>query len=152
MKDKVFTVIIPTYNRSHLVLETLDSLIEQTYRPIEIILIDDGSTDNTNEVVENWKMINDDDIKLSICIIYQKNMGPSAARNRGIQESSGAYILFLDSDDKLYPQCLEIFVAAFKSRKADLIICGYDIFDDYTGQIKKKVFGRPDESQIELVL
>lgn len=152
MKDELFSIIIPTYNRSHFIVEALDSVISQTYRPIEIVLIDDGSTDNTRNVVRDWFKAYEDDSKLSLRYIYQQNMGPSAARNRGIQEVPSGYVLFFDSDDRLYPQCLDKFAAAFKSRKADLVVSGYNIFDNDTGQIIKQIYGRPSESQLELVL
>ena len=85
------SVIIATYNRAHLIAETLESVLAQTYRDFEIIVVDDGSTDNTREVVARYQT--------RVRYIYQKNRGPSAARNRGVREARGAWISIQDSDD-----------------------------------------------------
>ena len=95
-----FSVIIPTYNRAHLVNESIQSVLDQTYSDVEIIVVDDGSTDNTKTVVETFA---DDRIKY----IYQKNAERGAARNNGVLHSSGKYVFFLDSDDKLDPDHLD---------------------------------------------
>lgn len=85
------SVIIPTFNRAEIVTRAIDSVLEQTYRRCEIIVVDDGSTDNTADVLQSY---ND-----RIVYVRQKNAGPSSARNRGIRESKGEFIAFLDSDD-----------------------------------------------------
>ncbi|MGE5294770.1 MAG: glycosyltransferase family 2 protein [Solirubrobacterales bacterium] len=85
------SVIIPTFNRAKVVTRAIDSVLEQTYRRREVIVVDDGSTDNTAEVLRSYGD--------RIVCIHQKNAGPSAARNRGIRESKGEFIAFLDSDD-----------------------------------------------------
>lgn len=94
------SVIIPTYNRASLIPRALDSVLSQTFKDYEIVVIDDGSVDNTQEVIKPYW----DRIKY----VRQKNGGISAARNRGIQESTGKYIAFLDSDDYWAPEKLEI--------------------------------------------
>lgn len=86
------SVIIPTYNRAYCIEKSIRSVLDQTYRDFELIIIDDGSTDNTREVISR---ICDD----RIIYIYQKNAGACAARNRGIEEARGEYIAFHDSDD-----------------------------------------------------
>ena len=86
------SVIIPTYNRADIILETIESVFNQTYQNFEIVIVDDGSSDNTKEVIENLK-------NPRIKYIYQKNSGPSAARNNGIKNAKGELIAFLDSDD-----------------------------------------------------
>ena len=83
------SIIIPTYNRAKFLLEAVNSVFNQTVKPFEIIVIDDGSNDNTKEVLEN----------LDVKYIYQKNRGVSSARNRGVKEAKGDWICFLDSDD-----------------------------------------------------
>lgn len=87
-----FSVIIPTFNRASLISKAIQSVIDQTYTNWELIIIDDGSNDNTNQVVEKF---NDSRIKYN----YQHNQERSVARNNGIKFSSGRYICFLDSDD-----------------------------------------------------
>jgi glycosyltransferase involved in cell wall biosynthesis len=91
-----FSIIIPTYNRANFIVSTIHSALNQTYSDLEIIIVDDGSTDNTKEVVS---LIND-----SRVIYFRKeNAERGAARNFGINKATGDYITFLDSDDLLYP-------------------------------------------------
>lgn len=94
------SVIIPTYNRGNLIARALDSVLAQTFKDFDVTIIDDGSTDNTKEVIKPYEG--------KVNYIYQKNGGISAARNRGIAESTGQYIAFLDSDDYWAPQKLEV--------------------------------------------
>lgn len=95
------SVIIALYNHAPLVVEAIESVLSQTYKNIEIIVVDDGSTDNAREVIANY--IETGKIKY----IYQNNQGLSAARNTGIKAAKGKYIKFLDSDDFLYPEQIE---------------------------------------------
>ncbi|OGO23189.1 MAG: hypothetical protein A2144_11180 [Chloroflexi bacterium RBG_16_50_9] len=94
------SVITPTYNRAHLISQSIQSVLNQTFSDFEIIIVDDGSTDNTREVLDSFK---DPRIKYT----WQENGGPSVARNTGIKASSGDYIVFLDSDDVLVRNALE---------------------------------------------
>lgn len=98
------SVIVPTYNREGLIVDSLDSVFAQTYRPIELLVVDDGSTDNTREVVKEWgcKLAGHD--RFLMRYFYQVNAGAPAARNLGFIESRGEYIQFLDSDDLLHPK------------------------------------------------
>jgi glycosyltransferase involved in cell wall biosynthesis len=112
------SVIIPTYNRADLIEETIDSVLKQTFDDLEIIIVDDGSTDSTKEVVRRF----DGPIKY----LYQENRGRSCARNRGFEASSGDYICFLDSDDVLDPRMLDRQVSLLESN-SDL---GF-VFSDY---------------------
>ena len=107
MNAFLVSIIIPTYNGSHFIKETIQSVICQTYPNIEIIVIDDGSTDNTPEIV---KSINDP----RIIYIRQENAGVSMARNHGISISKGDYIAFLDHDDLWLPHKLERQMLLFK--------------------------------------
>lgn len=95
------SIIVPTYNRAAYILEALDSVFVQTYSDYEIIVVDDGSTDNTAEVL---KTLVDQD---KIHYVHQENGGESAARNHGIRLAQGKYIAFLDSDDLFLPSKLE---------------------------------------------
>lgn len=94
------SVIVPTYNRASLIARAVDSILAQTFKDFEVIIIDDGSKDNTKEVLKPYEG--------KIKYIYQNNGGISKARNRGIQESSGTYIAFLDSDDYWAPEKLAV--------------------------------------------
>lgn len=99
------SIIIPTYNRAHLITETLNSILNQTYSNWECIIVDDGSTDETFSVVKKYI---DKDKRFSIYIRpLQMKKGPSACRNYGINKVKGDFIIFLDSDDLLDLRCLE---------------------------------------------
>lgn len=96
--NPLISIIIPTFNREHLILDALETCDLQTYRPLEIVLVDDGSTDRTVGFVEDWnKGSSDKDVTLKI--IKQENKGGNVARNNGIKNSTGEFIAFLDSDD-----------------------------------------------------
>ncbi len=122
MNVPLITVIIPTYNRAHLIERAIKSVLGQTYKEIEVFIIDDASTDNTKEVVKQFK---------SKCIHYirlKTNKGVSNARNIGIEKAKGEYIAFLDSDDEWLPTKLEQQIKAFqntKFKKIIVITCGF---------------------------
>lgn len=147
-----FSVIIPTYNRADLICEALDSVKAQTYRPIEIIVVDDGSTDNNKAVVKTWTEKNSEGDSLSLRYFYQENAGPGAARNRGIQEIRGEYVQFLDSDDLMYPERLERLVEVFEETGADFVQTGFEGFNAETREIIEKHQAKPNENQLELAL
>ena len=100
MATPFFSVIIPTYNRNHLISETLESVLAQTFKDFELIIVDDGSTDNTQEVIS--KYLSDPRVKY----VYQENKERGAARNRGAKDAKGLYLNFFDSDDIMLPENL----------------------------------------------
>jgi glycosyltransferase involved in cell wall biosynthesis len=104
-----FTIIIPTYNREKLIVKAIVSVQKQTIKDWELIIVDDGSTDDTKNVI-NYYLEEDNRIKY----IYQKNTERSAARNNGIKNSSGKYICFLDSDDIYKENHLSTFFKKIK--------------------------------------
>ena len=108
-KSPTVSVIIPTYNRAHLVGRAIKSVLEQTYQDFELIVVDDGSTDNTKEVVKGF---NDKRIKY---ILHEKNKGATAARNTGIKAARGEYIAFQVSDDEWLPVKLEKQMKVFET-------------------------------------
>lgn len=95
MTDLLVSVVIPVYNGARFLAETLDSVAAQSYRPLEVILVDDGSTDGSDRIVAAAQ------VRLDIPILYlaQPNQGVSVARNRAIQQAQGAFVAFLDADD-----------------------------------------------------
>ena len=95
----MISVVIPSFNRAHIISNSIKSVLDQTYRDIEVIVVDDGSTDNTKEAVLS---IDDDRVKY----IYQENQGACVARNLGISVAKGEYIAFQDSDDEWLPDKL----------------------------------------------
>jgi len=112
-KNPTVSVIIPTHNRGWILREAIDSVLAQDYADYELIVVDDGSTDNTREILEACGR--------DITVVQQSNRGVSAARNRGIAASRGQLLAFLDSDDLWLPQKLSRQVDFFKSNPAALI-------------------------------
>ena len=108
------SVIIPTYNRGWIIKEAIDSVLAQDYAEFELIVVDDGSTDNTSEILDSYRNV--------IKVLFQKNKGVSAARHRGIAEASGKFIAFLDSDDLWLPQKLSAQIEFF-NQTPNALIC-----------------------------
>ncbi len=116
-ENSKISVIIPTYNRENLIAKSINSVLNQTYQNFEVIVIDDGSSDNTSEVI---KQIHDNRIKY---IKLTQRKGGSNARNIGIKKARGKYISFLDSDDILYPKKLEKQLQNIINKKSNLDFC-----------------------------
>jgi glycosyltransferase involved in cell wall biosynthesis len=129
------SIVIPTLNRAHLVTRAIKSVLNQTYQFFEIIVVDDGSEDETEKVVQRC---GNKKIKY---IKHQKTMGPGAARNTGIDVSNGDYIAFLDSDDEWLPTKLEKQINLFKKATFNigLIYCGVAHIDQINGNVKEKL-------------
>ncbi len=126
--ELLISVIIPTYNRKDFIIEAVESVLQQTYQNWEAIIIDDGSSDNTKAALTPF--LTDSRIKY----FYQDNQGQSVARNRGISKSTGAYICFLDSDNKWLPKKLELSVAAALNNPSVDVIYGDNIIIDVEGR------------------
>lgn len=120
MNKNLITTIIPTYNREEFVLTSINSIIAQTYRPIELIIVDDGSTDNTQKVVSEVKSSLKGDENFILKYIKQENQGPAAARNTGIAYATGEYFHFQDSDDYLLPEAYDVCLRKMQQEGADL--------------------------------
>ena len=134
MENPKISVIIPTYNRGNLIENTIKGVIDQTYTDWELLIVDDGSTDNTKEIVGEF-IKNDKRIKY----FYEENSGcPSVPRNLGIEKASGEYVAFLDSDDEWFPTKLEKQLAVFENSdnpKLGVVACYAYIKDNKTGKI-----------------
>lgn len=122
------SVIIPTYNRAHLIKRSVESVLNQTYKNLELIIVDDGSTDNTKEVIDSF---NDK----RIVYVKQENQGACAARNKGIDTAKGKYVAFQDSDDVWHLDKLKIQVQKLKEKNADIVFCKMFLF----GNLIKRV-------------
>lgn len=129
------SVIIPSYNSGKFLNKAIESVINQTYKNLEIIIVNDGSIDETEKIAKDWQEKNER-IKY---LKHQKNRGPSAARNTGIRNSQGEYIAFLDADDIWLPQKTEIQLKEIKERNVDLIFSNWYIWEPEKG-IKVKAF------------
>lgn len=114
--EKKISVVIPTYNREKTIRRCLDSIICQTCPAFEIIVVDDGSTDRTLEIIER-------DYSNEVTLVRQEHQGAQAARNAGIRMAKGEYIAFLDSDDEWLPYKLEIQVKELQ-KNPNAVICG----------------------------
>lgn len=119
------SVIIPTYNRKAFLLEAINSVLAQTYQDFEVIVVDDGSTDGTHEIVES---IEDPRVRY----LYQENAGRSAARNRGLVDAAGEHVAFLDDDDLYLPDKLSSQVAFLQTHPdVGLVAGGAELIDEH---------------------
>jgi glycosyltransferase involved in cell wall biosynthesis len=134
MNNPKISVIIPTYNRSNLIKNTIMGVVNQTYTDWELLVVDDGSTDNTREIVAELTK-KDSRIKY----FYQENSGcPSGPRNKGVEKAKGVYVAFLDSDDEWFPTKLEKQIVVFENSnnpKLGVVACYLYIKDYKTGEI-----------------
>lgn len=119
----MISVVIPTYNREQTIIRSVESVLNQTYKDIEVIIVDDRSTDNTHKLMSEIS-----DPRLSY-IILDENKGANFARNRGIERTKGEYIAFQDSDDFWHPNKLEEQLAFLKAKSADVVFCAMKSFD-----------------------
>lgn len=129
------SVIIPTYNYGHYISDALDSILDQDFPDIEIIVIDDGSKDNTKNILNGYKH--------AVKYIYQENSGLSAARNIGIENSTGEFILFLDADDLLGEQLIKNQIEFLNDNPdISIAVCGNKLFSRISTTGKPEVIGR----------
>ena len=117
------SIIIPVYNVKEYIKEAIESVINQTYKNIEIIIINDGANDGSEKICDEYSKI-DSRIKL----INQKNMGLSTARNKGLECITGEYIAFLDPDDVYHPEMIEKAYKAITQKNVDCVICNFISF------------------------
>jgi glycosyltransferase involved in cell wall biosynthesis len=135
MTPDLATVIIPTYNRADLLGEAVGSVVAQTHRPLEILVVDDGSTDDTEQVVA--RLMPRSDPALGLHYLRQQNSGACAARNRGIRAARGEYLKFLDSDDTLESDALARQVAALRRSGADVAYGDWsNLYMDTRGRVR----------------
>lgn len=117
--DVLVSVIIPVYNVKEYLREAINSVINQTYINLEIIIIDDGSTDGSGAICDEY-----DDLRIKV--FHQPNGGLSNARNTGLNNMSGDIVAFLDSDDYLYPHMIQTMIDELRKKNADIVICNFD--------------------------
>lgn len=118
------SIIIPVYNCEKYLDKCLSSVIAQSYQKLEIIVINDGSNDNSGKMIQEYA-----DNYANILPINQANSGVSAARNNGIEKASGEYLLFVDGDDYLETEYIKKLVEAAQRNASDLVICGCTMVD-----------------------
>lgn len=132
------TVIVPVYNVENYIERCVDSLVRQTLRDIEILLIDDGSTDQSGRICDKYMLLDE-----RVRTVHKKNAGQGLARNDGIKLAQGEYICFLDSDDYLEKNACEDLYIMLKAHDADMISYGYEI-DSPVGEVVKVPLIRDD--------
>ncbi len=127
----LFSIVIPTFNRANFIEKSIKSVVSQSFTDYELIIIDDGSTDNTRQTVRPF-------ISPKIRYLYQKNQERSTARNNAIEAAKGTYVCFLDSDDFYLPNHLETFYQAIKTLKDQKAMLYSGNFELIEGQLIKK--------------
>lgn len=139
MTHPLISVIIPSYNAANFLPDALESIEQQNYQPLEIIVIDDGSTDNTADVIKQWKR--------PVHYLYQQNAGAGSARNRGLTIAQGEFITFLDADDLWTPNRLIQHIQYFEHYPEIEAIVGkvqvQKILSDNTEAVKFEDIGIP---------
>ena len=123
------SVIIPVYNGAAWLEACVRSVLAQTWTKLEVLILDDSSTDGTGRLAE--RLAKEDD---RVRVITREKRGVSSARNEGIEKSEGAYLAFVDADDKIDRKMLEIQHEILKKENCDLVLCGYSVWDGKSGK------------------
>lgn len=129
------SVVIPCYNASNYLGRCLDALKAQTYKDFEVICVDDCSTDETAQLIEDYSRYTSLQLKY---VRNEINSGPAASRNKGIQIACGNYVAFCDSDDWYAPDYLAKMIQAAESRNADLVLCGHKLIVEKSKRIMER--------------
>lgn len=127
-EQSLVSIIVPVYNGKRFLPQCLDSLLGQTYANVEVICVDDGSTDNTPAILGKYGEADN-----RVRLIRQENAGPGPARNRGIEAAHGRYLYFFDADDWCEPALIERAVARIEETAADMVVLTYNVFDQRIG-------------------
>ena len=130
--NSLISIILPVYNAEKYIKKCLNSLINQSYKNIEILCIDDGSKDNSYNIIEEFK---DERIKL----FKQENSGPAKARNVGLSNAKGEYIMFCDADDWYEPNMCELMLETIINQNVDFVVCDCNIIDYYEGKLRRSI-------------
>ncbi len=141
-KSKLVSIVVPCYNSAKYIEKCLDSIFKQTYECIEIIVVDDGSKDNSIEILQGYAN------KGLIKVIKQKNKGVSATRNVGVNNASGDYICFVDSDDTLQPNYVDRLLGVSQQLDCDIVCCGFNYITESGVQelpYKNQLLNLPDD-------
>lgn len=140
---KKISIVIPVYNAEQYLSQSVDSARAQTYENLEILLIDDGSIDDSPKICDEYAEQDE-----RVVVIHTPNQGPSKARNAGIKKATGEYLMFLDADDYISPETVESLLYPMENCKVDLAICGYERFKG-TQTIMKRQLGKYSISLVQ---
>lgn len=130
-KQELISVIIPVYNVEEYLRECVDSVLKQTYEAFEIILVDDGSTDTSGDICDEYA-----EKEERVLVIHQKNQGLSGARNAGFASANGKYVYFLDSDDWILPETLDELVDKAEKEDAEVVFFDANSFADSSEEFR----------------
>lgn len=136
------SVIVPCYNQESYIAETLDSVLAQTFERFEIIVVNDGSRDDSWEIIQRYASRYPE----KIVAVTQESQGVIASRNNAIRQARGTYIYPLDGDDKMHPDCLQLLYDAITSGKGDVIYSDTELFGDASG-----IFELPEPTKNNMV-
>lgn len=137
--NEKISIIIPVYNLENYIERCLQSVINQTYKNLEIIIVDDGSTDNSSNIINKYTA---KDKRISY--YKQVNKGPGSARNLGIEKCSGSWIAFVDGDDYLDKNYLKYMISETKKNNCDLVLCNFktDVSNNYRNMQKAQMYSK----------
>lgn len=141
------SIITPTYNSEQFIAETIDSIVNQTYKNWELLLIDDCSNDNTLHIVSSYLKIHQN-IKI---LKNESNLGAALSRNKGIQHAKGDYIAFLDADDVWLPHKIEMQLQFMQSENIEVCFSSYNLMDEQSKSLHKTVKALPVLSYAKLL-
>lgn len=120
------SIIVPVYNGENFIKASIETIFQQTYDNIELITIDDGSKDDSLRILQELAHT----AKIQMQVVHQENAGICKTRNKGIDLANGEYIMFMDQDDAMYPDCVEQLVKIAEKKQTDLVIGGFDLVDN----------------------
>ena len=132
--DKKVSIIVPVYNTEKYLDKCLNSLLNQSYKNIEIIFVNDGSTDRSKEILQKYARQSE-----KIIVVEQKNQGLSVARNEGILHATGFYLSFVDGDDYVDKDFIFHLIERAEDSRADMVICGYKMVDEKGKVLRKTI-------------
>lgn len=147
MKKPMVSIVMPAYNAAKFIASTITSVQAQTFQGWELLVIDDGSKDETVSIVETFAK---EDSRITL-LRNEKNMGVAKTRNRGMELAEGRYVALLDSDDLWYPEKLEKQLALAEKTGAEIIYCSYAMIDE-AGEKKHEPFVVPKETDYKKML
>ena len=130
MEHVLVSIIIPVYNAEKRLNRCIDSVLKQTLKEVEIICVDDGSTDDSLKILQNYQNKSN-----KIKVFHQENRGVYRARMLGIQKASGKYVGFVDSDDEINPDMFHILYELAEDTYADMVVCAYERIQHTTNKI-----------------
>lgn len=128
METELISVIVPVYNVERYLRRCVDSILHQTYQDLEVLLVDDGSTDASGAICDEYAAQEE-----RVAAVHQKNGGLSAARNAGLERAQGTYLCFVDSDDFLDSRMLETLCRDLQEQDADVAVVGFRTFEREEG-------------------